>query len=121
MIVITQLIAVYIAAMGIMFIFKPDALKPYAAFWEKKRRLYIIGGQRIIMGMLLFLAASSCRLKLIVVAIGVLLVVAGLPYFLIPLERLKSMVERWQNRSTSIVRLLGLAILLIGLLLIWAA
>jgi uncharacterized protein YjeT (DUF2065 family) len=120
-IIIVKLIGIYIAIMGAIFLFRPKALKPYAAFWEERKRLYIIGGSRLFMGLILLLAASSCRLKTVVVILGILIILAGLPYFFMKLERLKNMAKRWENRPALLVRILGLLILAIGALLLYSA
>jgi uncharacterized protein YjeT (DUF2065 family) len=106
--------------MVIIFLFNPKALTPYTAFWGKKRRLYIIGASRIIMGLTVFQAASQCRFQAVSVIIGILLIIAGIPYFVIRLNRQKTYVSRWANRPAIFVRILGSAILAIGVLLLYS-
>jgi uncharacterized protein YjeT (DUF2065 family) len=120
-VILSKLIAVYIAVMGIIFFFNPRALTPYTAFWGGRKRLYIIGGSRILMGLVVLAAAAQCRLKALAAAIGIFLILAGIPYFMIKLDKQKAMVSRWQNRPAIFVRVLGFLILAIGILLWYSA
>jgi len=120
LLILVKLIGVYIAIMGVIFLLKPKMLKGYEAFWEEGKRLYIIGGSRILMGAILLLAAAQCRLKGVVVALGISLIIAGLPYFVLRVEKIKAMANRWAKRPPLVIRLLGLAILVIGALLLYS-
>ena len=118
--ILSRLTGVYIAAMGAIFLVNPKALTPYTVFWEKKKRLYLIGGSRIIMGFIVLDTVPLCRLQVPTLIIGILLILAGLPYFFIKLDKQKTMVSRWRKRPLIMVRILGLFILGIGALLIYS-
>lgn len=120
MLIAARLIGLYVAGMGILFLVNPKAIKPYVGLWQKGKRLIVIGGSRIVMGVILLLAASQCRLRGVVSAIGILMILAGLPYFVVSLDKQKKMTGRWRTRSVIYVRILGLAILAVGVLLIYA-
>ena len=120
LLIVVKLIGIYIAVMGIIFLFKPKALAAYTAFWGKKKRLYIIGASRIIMGLIVLVAASQCRFQAISAIIGILLIIAGIPYFIIRLDRQKTYVSRWANTPAMFVRILGFLILSIGVLLLYS-
>jgi uncharacterized protein YjeT (DUF2065 family) len=116
--VLVKLIGVYITVMGAIFLFSPKSIKGYVAFWQDGKRLFIIGGSRILMGVILLLAVSQCKLKSVVFALGILTILAGLPYFLVSLDRQKTLTRRWQNKPPIRVRILGLLLLAVGVLLI---
>ncbi len=120
LIILVKLIGIYVAVMGVIFLLRPKSLKGYTAFWEQGKRLYLIGGSRIVLGAILLWASPVCRLKTIVFVLGIFMIFFGLPYFFLNMERLKIMVSRWQTRSALSVRLLGLAILAAGVLLIYS-
>lgn len=121
MLILVKLIGAYIIFIGIIFLLKPKLLKGYIAFWDQGKRLYIIGGSRLLMGTILLSASSQCRLKWVVLILSILIIIAGLPYFIMKKERMQVMLSRWDKRPTLFIRLLGLSILAIGALLIYSA
>lgn len=119
-IILSRMIGIYIAITGAVFLIKPKSLRGYVGFWKKSMRLYFIGGSRIVMGYILLWAHPLCRMQAVVLALGALLIIAGVPYFALRPEKLKIMFSRWQNRSTASARILGLCILAAGVLLFFS-
>ena len=121
LLILTRLIGIVIAGMGLVFFLRPKALEPYTMFWQEKKRLYFIGGSRILMGTIVLLSAAQCRNKVVAIALGILFIIAGIPYFILKLDKQKAMVSRWRNRPAKVVRILGLLILAFGALLLYSA
>jgi len=121
LIILSKVIAVYIALTGVVFLIRPRSLTGYVGFWKQSKRLYFIGGSRVIMGAVLLWAGPVCRFKPLVFISGILMVIAGLPYFILSVERLKTMFSRWQSRSIASVRILGFSFLAAGILLFIAS
>jgi len=118
--VLAQLIGIYIALTGAVFLLRPRSLHGYVGFWKQSRRLYFIGGSRIVMGAVLLWAGPACRLPVVILASGIIMIAAGLPYFILPPEKLKNMFSRWQNRPAISVRVLGAAIFSAGIILLYS-
>jgi len=54
----------------------------------------------------------------ILVAVGLVLIIEGLPYFAFP-DRIKTLLLQVQNISDGTLRILGLAAMLAGLLMVY--
>lgn len=120
MLILVKLIGIIIAVMGVSLFLNPRTLKALIAFWGQGRRLYIAGILRILIGAMLLLAASQCRLRGAVIALGILFLIGGVLIFLLGLSRLKSILNWWEKRPTSVIRLMALFALVIAVLLLYS-
>jgi uncharacterized protein YjeT (DUF2065 family) len=57
-------------------------------------------------------------MKIFIIAIGLFLIIEGLPYFAFP-DKVKSLLMKVQDVSDETLRVLGLAAMLTGLLLVY--
>lgn len=116
-----RLIGLYFLVSGIVFIFNPKSLKHYIAFWSQGKRLLAVGIARFLSAAILLLAVPQCRLKWVVAILGILNILLGMPYFVRGIEGMKQMLAFWDKRPLKAVRILGIASLTIGALLIYSA
>lgn len=121
MVTLIKLIGIIIALAGIIFVFSPTTTKQVFAFMGRGRRLYWAGILRLLFGVILLLGASQCRLVGVVIAIGILFLVAGVMIFALGLKKVRSMIEWWNKRSLIVIRGLALGALALGALLIYSA
>ena len=117
---LARIISLYFIASGIVFIINPKSLKRYIAFWLQGKRLYAVGVSRFISGGILLLSFSQCRIKWTIFILGVLNILAGLPYFIRGIEGMKAMLSFWEQRPPKAVRILGIAYLALGLIIIYS-
>lgn len=120
MLTLTKLIGVFIVSMGAMIMLKPETMKHLITFLQQGRRLYILGLVRILLGIILILAASECRLVEVVVVLGILVLIKGFIIFIIVPEKINAMLNWWANRPSLILRFLGLFVIAIGALLVYS-
>lgn len=59
-------------------------------------------------------------MEMIVIAVGLVLIIEGLPYFFIP-EQVKEVAKRIQDIQNSSMRLFGFTLMLAGLILVYVA
>ena len=90
------------------------------AFLEQGRKLYIVGILRLLIGIILLLVASQCRLVGVVITLGIFFLIGGIVIFILGLERIKSMLNWWNKRSLLVIRLMGLIALALGALLLYS-
>jgi hypothetical protein len=69
----------------------------------------------------LLAAAQQCRFQWFVTVIGVMNIVAGIPYFVRGIEDMRKSFRVWDSRPVKPVRILGAAFLALGILLIYSA
>lgn len=121
MLILVRLIGIVIVGMGATFLLSPKTLKQVLSFWGEGKRPYIAGILRLLIGAILLLAASQCRLVGVVVTLGVLILVGGIIIFLLGLERVKSILSWWNKKSLLVMRLISLIPLALGVLLLYSA
>lgn len=121
MLILVRLIGLYFVVTGVVFILIPKSLKHYITFWSKGKRLYLVGVLRILSAGVLLLAVPQCRFRWVVAALGILNILLGIPYFIRGIEGMKEMLSFWDKRPLKAVRILGIASLAIGGLLIYSA
>ncbi len=100
--IIVAIIGWVIVAEGLLGIIRPHLLLEAVVSWSPDLRLYISVGSRIVIGLLLFFAAPSCRLPRFTRAIGIIVFVAGIVFALIGANRIGSIVE-WISGKPSLV------------------
>ncbi len=120
MLILVRLIGIVIVGMGVTFLLSPKLYRRYMAFWEQGRRLYSGGILSILIGVVLLLAASGCKLVGVILTLGILCLVKGIMLTL-GQEKMKSMLKWWQGRSLLALRLIALIAIAFGALLLYSA
>jgi len=103
---IVALIGWIIVAIGLLGIAQPHLMPTAVLGWPPDLLLYITVGTRIVLGLLLFFAAPSCRLPRFTRVVGVIAIVSGIISALIGASRLESIVQWVSARPSGIIRLL---------------
>lgn len=120
MLILVKLIGTYFVSIGIAIILNPKIITRFITFFAKGQRIYLAGILRFVIGAILLLAASQCRLVGVVVTLGVLTLSGGILIFVMGIKRVRAMLSWWQGRPAFFIRLLGLLALAIGALLIYS-
>jgi hypothetical protein len=118
--IVVMLLGILVAAIGGLGIVYPAALMRFVATWQSPPRLYVAALMRLLFGIVLIVAAPSCRASGIVRAIGILAVIAVIVFFLLGTERSRSIIRWWSNRSTWFTRLWAAIAMGFGVFLIYA-
>ena len=114
------LIGVVIGFMGILFLVDPNRMKRCIAFCSQGKRLYGIGVLRLCVGVILLLSASQCKFSLFVALVGILAIVNSILIFSMKLEKAKSILNWWSQRTLLVLRILSIIMIAIGVLLIYS-
>ncbi|MFQ5478341.1 MAG: hypothetical protein ACE5E4_06980 [Candidatus Binatia bacterium] len=121
MAMLVALIGVLIAAVGLLFTARPEALRLVLEFYQQGKWLYAALAQRVVMGVLLVAAADRCAHPGLVLVIGALALVSAAIGLFLGLERLRALAGWWSQRSTGVVRCWALSATGFGVLLVYAA
>jgi hypothetical protein len=103
---IVALIGWIIAAIGLLGIAQPHLMPTAVLSWRPDLLLYITVGTRIVLGVILFFAAPSCRLPRFTRVIGVIAFLSGIVSAFIGASRLESIVQWMAAKPTGTIRLL---------------
>jgi hypothetical protein len=117
--VIVAVIGWIIVAEGLLGIARPHLLLTAVVNWPSDLRLYITVGSRIVIGLLLFLAAPHCRFPRSTSAIGVITFVAGIVYAFLGASRLGQMVQFIATMPSGTIQLLYVLAIILGAFLVF--
>ncbi|MGB2706231.1 MAG: hypothetical protein WBC74_05205 [Candidatus Omnitrophota bacterium] len=122
MVILVKLIGIIVVGMGLVFVLKPDVIKQIFAYYlREKRRIYIIGVARIIIGFIFLMGASQCRVVWAIIVIGLLPLVSGISIFVLGPDKCKNILKKWQEKPLKTLRLLSLVPIIYGLLILYFA
>ena len=120
MLVLVKVVGIIMVALGIIFLLSPKTMRQFMAFCGKGRELYIAGILRILIGVIFLLAASQSRIAWVIVTVGILALIGGVTFFILGLERVKTMLSWWHGRSLLVLRLVALIPIAIGVLILYS-
>jgi len=118
---LVKIVGILFVLMAILFLITPQLMRKTYKFFIKGKRIYLAGVLRLILGVIFLLAAAQCKNPAVIMAIGVLFIIAGIMVFTIKLDKLLSIVESFQNKSSIILRLIALVPLAVGLIVVYCA
>ncbi len=121
MLILVRIIGIIIAAVGIIFLLKPDKMKQVIAFLGQGKRIYTVGILRLLFGIIFLLSASQSRLVGIIVTLGILLLIGSITIFAMGLEKVKYVLGWMGKRPLIVLRLLAIIALVIGTLVLYSA
>jgi hypothetical protein len=121
MLILVRLIGIFVVGAGVIFLLSPKTMRQFMAFCGKGRELYIAGILRILIGVIFLLAASQSRIAWVIVTLGILALIGGVTFFILGLERVKTMLSWWHVRSLLVLRILALLAIAVGALILYSA
>ena len=117
---IVALIGWIIVAIGLFGIARPHLIPEAILGWPPDLLLYITVGTRVVLGLLLFFAAPSCRLPRFTRIIGVIAVLSGIVSALIGANRLESIVQWMSAKPSGVIRLMYTLDIILGAFLAYS-
>ncbi len=115
------LIGIFIMLEGVLFIARPDMLKKTLSFFIEGQRLYAGGVIRLILAVLFLIIANRCAHSWLIIIFGIIFLLGAIFIFSMELHRLKKMLRWWLGQKVYMIRLVGIAAMLIGLLIVYGA
>ena len=115
------IVGLIILLLGVAILIKPQVSKKLFNFIAKGKRIYLVGILRIVLGVLFLIGALSCSIPWLIILIGILCCASGLTIFIMKFERLKAIMNWFDQKPPSFARLMGILALLIGAIITYAA
>lgn len=109
------------ALLGLTGVLWPEGLMQLATYSFTRSGLYVAAAVRIVLGALLFFAASSTRTPKTIRVIGLIILVAGVATALIPAERALAMKDWWIARGPDTLRITACFPLAVGIFITFSA
>jgi uncharacterized protein YjeT (DUF2065 family) len=115
---VIRIIGIVFVLMAIGYLLKPAVIRGLMEFFKKGSRMYLAGLIRFALAVVFLVAARECKKPWVIFAFGILFLLSGLLIFLIGPKRLRPVLEWWQKRSNLLLRVLALATLAVGVVVI---
>lgn len=114
-------IGAIITVFAVILLLNPRFAKIIINFVLEGPVLYIHATIRIIIGIIFLINARSCRIPWVIITIGTLILSAGFLLFIIKLERAKRALRWYRDKSENFMRLAACLVLLLGIIILYAA
>ena len=121
MILCIKLIGIVLVMTGGATLVKPAFLKKLIANAQKGKLVYWITALKLLFGGILILASAQSRLPDVIKTLGIITVIGCIVGFALGEKRLKAWCGWWEKRPSSVYRLWALAVVALGVLLVYAA
>jgi amino acid transporter len=119
--IVIKIVGIVIVFLAALFLLKPDIMKSVLNFFKQGKRLYFVGLTRLVLAIVFLLAARECDITWVIVVFGILFLISGLSIFMIGAEKLRSMLDWFQNKSALFLRAMAVITLAIGAIIIYSA
>jgi len=116
--IVIKVIGIVFVLIAIGYLLKPDVMRRLIGFFAQGNRLYLAGLIRFILAVVFLAAARECRKPWVIFAFGILFLLGGLLIFLGGPKRLRPVLEWWHRQSDTLLRVLALATLAVGVVII---
>ena len=119
--IVIKIIGIFFIVTAMVYIIYPAVAKRLLEFFKKGKRVYFAGLVRFVFAVIFLLAARACDIPWVIAAFGILCLISGILVFAMGLDKVNSMIEWYQKKSDTFLRLLGLITLALGAIIIYSA
>ncbi len=106
---------------GIVIVIKPGFYRQAIGIFLNGRMAYVSPPLKTAFGVLFLVAATSCAKPAVLIVLGLITCAVGIAMFMMGLEKLKRFLNWWKMRPDWFLRLMGVAAVVLGLLIVYAA
>ena len=118
---VIKIIGILFVLVGIIYLLKPIIVKHVVGFLEKGKRIYIAGLIRFVLAIVFLLGARECDITWVIVAFGIIFLIAGILIFMMGPEKLKPILGWYLKQSFWVTRVLAVIIIAVGSVIIYSA
>jgi hypothetical protein len=116
--ILVKVVGIIIIAVAIILIVRTEVLEKFIKYiLDEDKMIYFGGVIRLIIGAFLLLAASQCKIPLLILVLGIIILASGILVFLLGTDRVKKALGWILERPPIIKRLIPVIALLFGALL----
>ena len=118
--IIVAVIGWIIVAEGLLGIARPHLMLAAVSSWSPNLLLYVTVGARIVIGLLLFFAAPSCRLPRFTRVIGAIAFLSGIVWAFLGASRLAAIVQWISAKPSGVIQLIYVLAVILGAFLVFS-
>jgi hypothetical protein len=108
-----------VVAEGLLFLLRPALLGPVVRFFNRTLWMYTLSVVRIALAVIFLLGAMQCRVTVVIAGFGILLLISGFAGLIVKHRMYHSILQWWQERNLTSVRLVAAVVLLIGAVIVY--
>ncbi len=120
-VIVIKSLGILFVLMGIAYLLRPDIIKSLMGFFKKGKRIYFAGLIRFALAIVFFVAARECRYFWIILASGVIFLAGGLLIFMLGPEKIRRILDWYEEQPALIFRVIALIVLVFGAIVIFSA
>ncbi|MHC4425375.1 MAG: hypothetical protein ACYSYV_04665 [Planctomycetota bacterium] len=120
-VIVIKSLGIIFALIGVGYLLRPDVMKRLMGFFKKGKRIYFPGLIRFALAVVFFLGARECRYFWIIFASGVIFLTGGLLIFVLGPEKIRRILDWYQEQPTLIFRIIAVIVLVFGVIIILSA
>lgn len=119
--IVIKIIGILFILIGFVFVLRPDIMKWLIAFIRKGSRVYFAALIRFTLAVIFLLGAGDCSRKGIIAALGILFLLAGLLIFMLGPQKIRRILDWYQNQPLLIFRFIAVVPMIFGAVIIFSA
>lgn len=120
-VIVIKSLGMLFTLMGIAYLLRPGIIKKLMGFFKKGKRIYFSGLIRFALAVVFFLGARECRYFWVIFVSGIIFLTGGLLIFLIGPEKIRRILDWYQQQSTLVFRFIAIIVLAFGIIIILSA
>ncbi len=121
MIIVIKSLGIVIALIGVGYLLRPNIIKWLMGFFKKGKRIYFAGLLRFALAVVFLVTARECRYPWVIFASGIIFLTGGLLIFLLGPEKIRRILDWYQEQPMLIFRVIAVIVLLFGAVIIFSA
>lgn len=120
MVHVVWLIGALIVLWGVTAILRPEWIRRAVKFFSEKNHYLVAAFVRLLLGILFLVFAYQTRTPRVILIFGLLFLAGGILLLVMPATKRRSIFNWWTAKQLWVFRLLGAAVVVVGVLIIWA-
>lgn len=122
MVLFVKIIGILMISVAIIMMISPASIRKFLNWaMEDGKVIYFGGVVRLVIGIFLLLAASQCKIPIVIVILGILTLATGISVFLIGLERCRKLLDYMLKRNDMALRFILLIPIVVAVLMLISA
>jgi len=122
MVLFVKIIGILIISVAIIVMISPASIRKFLNWaMEDGKVIYFGGVVRLVIGIFLLLAASQCKIPIVIVILGILILATGISVFLMGLERCRKFLDYMLKRNDMALRFILLIPIVVAVLMLISA
>jgi len=105
---------------AVVLLIKPDLYRKLVKLLARGRLMYIPAALAIVFGVIFLVYARACNIPWLIIVFGLIMLAKGIWLFAVKIDNVRATMQWLQDRSDTMLRILGILALAIGGVILYA-